>query len=348
MIVFLESEMDSFFLAYFKKQVFYNLLKKYKKQSILFHELFKYFRFKYDTLRKENSGKMKIEWDETMYTSKIKIDICSLEIISDPSHPWMVMIHGFGGTRHMWKRQVEQFKDCYNLMIVELPGHGDSEDGVSGHEDMNFTEIAKLLITHIHKKNIFKAHFLCVSLGSLIMSAIAELCPELVDSVLLCGAIFGMDSFGKFLLHSGNAIKHFFPYMLVIRMLATILMPKSSHKVSRKFLVMECEKLGRKEFLKWYSLLCMELNRLGEHIGHFTHINTLVVMGDEDHMFLHPAQQMAAENPHIKTLLMQQCGHVCSLQKWREFNVIAAQFFQDGTLPKTKELEQIHTTAING
>ena len=182
-----------------------------------------------------------------MYTSKIKIDICSLEIISDPSHPWMVMIHGFGGTRHMWKRQVEQFKDCYNLMIVELPGHGDSEDGVSGHEDMNFTEIAKLLITHIHKKNIFKAHFLCVSLGSLIMSAIAELCPELVDSVLLCGAIFGMDSFGKFLLHSGNAIKHFFPYMLVIRMLATILMPKSSHKVSRKFLVMECEKLGRKD-----------------------------------------------------------------------------------------------------
>ena len=278
-----------------------------------------------------------------MYTSKIKIDICSLEIISDPSHPWMVMIHGFGGTRHMWKRQVEQFKDCYNLMIVELPGHGDSEDGVSGHEDMNFTEIAKLLITHIHKKNIFKAHFLCVSLGSLIMSAIAELCPELVDSVLLCGAIFGMDSFGKFLLHSGNAIKHFFPYMLVIRMLATILMPKSSHKVSRKFLVMECEKLGRKEFLKWYSLLCMELNRLGEHIGHFTHINTLVVMGDEDHMFLHPAQQMAAENPHIKTLLMQQCGHVCSLQKWREFNVIAAQFF----LPRTGYPAESERTGTN-
>ena len=93
---------------------------------------------------------MKIEWDETMYTSKIKIDICSLEIISDPSHPWMVMIHGFGGTRHMWKRQVEQFKDCYNLMIVELPGHGDSEDGVSGHEDMNFRRIHGFIPFYFH------------------------------------------------------------------------------------------------------------------------------------------------------------------------------------------------------
>ena len=58
-----------------------------------------------------------------MYTSHIKLDICSIELISDVNNPWMVLIHGFGGSRHMWKRQVEEFKHDYNLMILELPRH---------------------------------------------------------------------------------------------------------------------------------------------------------------------------------------------------------------------------------
>lgn len=127
-----------------------------------------------------------------MYTSHIKLDICSIELISDVNNPWMVLIHGFGGSRHMWKRQVEEFKHDYNLMILELPGHGDSIHGASDHPDTDIVEIAKLLITHIHSKGIEKADFLCVSLGSLVMSTIVDLCPELVRSVLLCGAIFGM------------------------------------------------------------------------------------------------------------------------------------------------------------
>ena len=95
-----------------------------------------------------------------MYTSHIKLDICSIELISDVNNPWMVLIHGFGGSRHMWKRQVEEFKHDYNLMILELPGHGDSIHGASDHPDTDIVEIAKLLITHIHSKGLEKAALL--------------------------------------------------------------------------------------------------------------------------------------------------------------------------------------------
>ncbi|MDD5952490.1 MAG: alpha/beta hydrolase [Oscillospiraceae bacterium] len=264
-----------------------------------------------------------------MDTSHITMEICSVELISAPDHPWMVMIHGFGGSRHMWKRQVEEFKHDYNLMILELPGHGDSIHGAADHPDIDIVEIAKRLVDHIHEKGIEKADFLCVSLGSLVMSAIVDICPELVRSVLLCGAIFGMKGIMKLILNFGNVMKIFLPYMVVIRLLAWVLMPKHSHKVSRKFLVMECKKLGRKEFHKWYGILCSELRRLKNNIEKFIPLNAFVVMGREDFVFIQPAlETMKDYAGKIQFTVMEQCGHVCSLQKWREFNVIASDFFR--------------------
>jgi pimeloyl-ACP methyl ester carboxylesterase len=126
----------------------------------------------------------------------------------------------------------------------------------------------------------------------------------------------------------GNLLKLFLPYMVVLRLLAWVLMPKRSHKVSRKFLVLECRKLGRKEFHKWYDILCSELERLKGNIVKFANFPTLVVMGREDFVFIHPAVEMLSRHDNLVTLtIMEDCGHVCSLQKWREFNPIAQQFF---------------------
>ena len=279
-----------------------------------------------------------------MFKTRIHIDICSIEIINDPALPWLVMIHGFGGTRHMWNKQVDRFKGRFNIMVVERPGHGDAEDGVAEYPQVDFTEIGKHLLNHFKKKQIQKAHFLCVSLGSLVMAALIQLRPEIVESVLLCGAIFGMEPVNRCILHFGNAIKPLLPYMSLIRLLAMILMPRRSHKISRKFLVQECKKLGRQEFQKWYELLCLELNRLRDNIALFARTRTLVIMGREDYMFFTPSQKTLAGYPAIHSLVMEHCGHVCSLQKWREFNVIAGEFFENHRLPDKDVLDQLQTT----
>lgn len=263
-----------------------------------------------------------------MYNSHIKLDICSIELVSNPNNPWMVMIHGFGGTRHMWKRQVEQFKQDFNIMILELPGHGDSTHGAADHPDTNLLEIAKNLVEHMHNKGIYKADFLCLSLGSLVMSAIVDVCPDIVNSVLLCGAICGMRFYMKALLATSNLLKHFFPFMLMIRMLSWILMPKPSHKISRKFLVQESKKLGRKEFKKWLGILNGELKRLKGNLHKFRDLNAYVVMGDEDFVFIGCIKDAVKKHEDaIKLEIMPQCGHVCCLQKWRDFNPLAYKFF---------------------
>ena len=37
--------------------------------------------------------------------------------------PWVLFIHGFGGTPNMWNKQVSAFIDKVNICLATLPGH---------------------------------------------------------------------------------------------------------------------------------------------------------------------------------------------------------------------------------
>ncbi|MEG1835464.1 MAG: alpha/beta hydrolase [Oscillospiraceae bacterium] len=241
--------------------------------------------------------------------------------------PWLVLIHGFGGTEKMWHHQIDDFKDTHNLLVLELPGHGSSPIGIGAYKGAGFDEVAKSIIDLLIQKNIKKADFICVSLGSLIMASIISSRKDLVNSVVLCGAVFGMTSFSKIIYKTGSCFIHILPFMFSVKLLSKVLMPKETHKISRKFLVEECQKLGRAEFIKWYSLTSKELYSLHNILGLFGNIKNLVIMGREDYIFLAPAKKAArklcgALNLHI----IEDCGHVCSLQKWREFDFIVNKF----------------------
>ena len=92
------------------------------------------------------------------------VRITNIQYLSQPENPWIVMIHGFGGSRGMWNKQIEAFKQSYNLLIVELPGHGDSEEGMAQHKDSQMQDVAEAIIEMLHEQGIRSAIFICVSL----------------------------------------------------------------------------------------------------------------------------------------------------------------------------------------
>ena len=58
---------------------------------------------------------------------------------------WILLIHGAGGSIRTWKRQVEDLGAKYNLIIVDLPGHG----GTTFNESDGFT--AKDMALRVHQ-----------------------------------------------------------------------------------------------------------------------------------------------------------------------------------------------------
>lgn len=250
------------------------------------------------------------------------------------------MIHGFGGTKLMWKHQIDDFKNSFNLIVLELPGHGESDFGLSGHKDYSFENVADDIVDMLHGHGIEKADFLCLSLGSLVMAAIVANHSDVVNSVLMCGAVFGMKLPIRMVMRMGNILKFFVPFMFSVRLFAHILLPKKTHEVSRKFLVSECRKLGREEFLRWYSLLVRQQHILHDNLMSFVGIKSLVVMGTEDYVFIKEAIHSIAESAGSIALdIMNNCGHVCCLQNWRDFDVLAEKFFAPSA--KSSELAAV-------
>lgn len=243
---------------------------------------------------------------------------------------WIVFIHGFGGSRKMFKKQIDSFKDFFNLLVLDLPGHGNSEQGLheitedkdNGH---GIKEVATEILNLLKSLNIDKADFIGVSLGTLIIAQIALMQPTIIDKVVLCGAIFGFIGIQFIVMHLANFLRWILPHQAIVDTIAFILMPKRSHKKSRSFFIKESKKLDRQEFMSWFELLKYNSTLVKDKITELLKLDSLIIMGKEDNVCL-PCVKRLVHKYNLKFKVIENCGHVCNLEKPAEFNQTALDY----------------------
>ncbi|WP_345333450.1 hypothetical protein [Ferrimonas pelagia] len=67
-------------------------------------------------------------------------------------------------------------------------------------------------------------------------------------------------------------------------------------------------------------------------------IPTLYIMGENDHMFLKPVKAIAAKHRHAKLQVIDDCGHVCNVEKSEQFNRHSLDFLERQSAPKTTKI----------
>jgi pimeloyl-ACP methyl ester carboxylesterase len=251
--------------------------------------------------------------------------------ILDPDRAWVVLVHGAGGSSAIWFRQLRAYTAEFNVLLVDLRGHGDSVAFSDGRDrtPYTFVGVSRDVLDVLDHVGIERAHFVGISLGCLIIRTIAELAPDRVRSMVLGGAIARLNIRSRALVLLGNAVKRFVPFMWLYRLYAWILLPRSGHRESRLIFVREAQKLAHAEFLRWFRLT-MELSpilRLFEQRE--TGIPTLYLMGAEDHMFLPPARRLAHRQTAAVLRVIERCGHVCNIERPQLFNQISIDFMKD-------------------
>jgi pimeloyl-ACP methyl ester carboxylesterase len=97
----------------------------------------------------------------------------------------ILFLHGGGLAGWMWDKQVEAFKD-YHCIVPDLPEHGKSIDVKPFTIKCAADMIIEIIKNHAYES---KAHLVGISLGAQIILQILSRAPEVVDHVLISGAL---------------------------------------------------------------------------------------------------------------------------------------------------------------
>ena len=239
------------------------------------------------------------------------------------SDQWVTFVHGAGGSSSIWFKQIRDFKKHYNVLLLDLRGHGHSKPTLKDafKQKYTFSSIANDILEVLDYLKIEKSHFIGISLGTILIRQLAESHSDRVQSMILGGAILKMNFRSQILMKFGNIFKYILPYLFLYRLFAFVIMPKKNHKQSRLLFINEEKKLYQKEFIKWFKLTA-EINPILKWFRQVElNIPTFYIMGEEDYMFL-PSVRKVVEK-HYKSselFVIENCGHVVNVEQPIVFN----------------------------
>ena len=247
------------------------------------------------------------------------------------SSVWVTFVHGAGGSSSIWYKQVREFRNHFNVLLLDLRGHGSSKPGLKDafNDKYTFDYVTEDIIEVVDHLKIEKSHFIGISLGTVLIRNIAESYPERVVSMVMGGAIIRLDMRFRLLMVFGNMFKSFVPYIWLYRLFTFAIMPDSNHKESRLLFVREAKRLYQKEFIRWYRMGSQISTLLRFFRGTDIQIPTLYVMGGEDYLFLPSVKKMVNKQTTASLLTIENCGHVVNVEQPKFFNDFVISYISD-------------------
>lgn len=235
---------------------------------------------------------------------------------------WVTFVHGAGGSSSIWFKQIREFKKNFNILLLDLRGHGNSKPNLKDVFDDRYTfdSITNDIVEVIDFEKIVKSHFIGISLGTILIRNLAEKYPERVESMVMGGAIMKLNLRSQILIRLGVIFKTVIPYLWLYKFFAFVIMPNKNHKESRLLFVREAKKLYQKEFIRWFKLTS-EINPLLRFFRSADiKIPTLYIMGEEDYLFLPSIRKIAKAHQYSELVVISHCGHVVNVEQPKVFN----------------------------
>ena len=242
------------------------------------------------------------------------------------SNKWITFIHGAGGKSSIWFNQVRFFKAYFNVLLIDLRGHGKSEVSPKGKE-YTFEIIIDDILNVLDHNKIEKSHFVGISLGSILIQKMIQLHSNRVEKIGLGGAILNLNLQSRFLMFMGKLTQSIFPFIWIYTFFAYVIMPYKAHRKSRALFIKEAKKISHAEFRRWYKLTTTILPVLAKIRAKQLKPPTLYIMGIQDYMFLPFVKKIIMIHQNATMIILPGSGHVVNIDQPDLFNDNLLNFF---------------------
>jgi len=242
------------------------------------------------------------------------------------SNKWITFIHGAGGNSSIWFNQVRFFKAYFNVLLIDLRGHGKSEVSPKGKE-YTFEIIIDDILNVLDHNKIEKSHFVGISLGSILIQKMIQLHSNRVEKIGLGGAILNLNLQSRFLMFMGKLTQSIFPFIWIYTFFAYVIMPYKAQRKSRALFIKEAKKISHAEFRRWYKLTTTILPVLAKIRAKQLKPPTLYIMGIQDYMFLPFVKKIIMIHQNATMIILPGSGHVVNIDQPDLFNDNLLNFF---------------------
>ena len=240
---------------------------------------------------------------------------------NDAQRPWILFVHGAGGSTRTWRKQWEHFADHFNLLAIDLPGHARSAEATLNQMHYDFEWIGNKIWEVVDLLKLQKVHLMAVSLGSIIAMQMQHSRPHQVHSLIFAGPIVGLNTKLRILARTGLTLAKIIGYQNFYALTARLTLPRKNHKKSRDIFVRESKFISDAEYKKWTAMYGKTLdNTLKRLFEHRPPVSVYFLIGAQDHLFIGPAMNYAGKFDNIIVDIIEKCGHLVSLEKAAIFN----------------------------
>ena len=244
---------------------------------------------------------------------------------------WVVFIHGAGGSIQTWKFQRKAFAGLANLLFIDLRDHGKSQH-MPFRRNYDFEMVSNEILEILDHEKIKSAVFISLSFGSVLLQDLAIRSPGRIKGAILAGAIFRANWKIRTFIHSARIMNLFLPYRQMYSLFSYLLMPKAQHQFSRRIYRMQARKIKPEAYMRWIGLYDEFFQLLDRFWNQPLPFPAMVVMGEQDFVFLTAARSFSACRENVSLQLISGAGHICNIDKPAVFNQISIEFIKSADL----------------
>ncbi len=239
---------------------------------------------------------------------------------------WVLFLHAAFVDHTMFRTQVAYFQDKYNVLTLDIIGHGNSTGAQKGD---SIERMPAWISSILKRENIDKVHIVGISLGAVLAQAFANQFPKAVQS-LACFGGYDINNFDAKLRKKNSAAQM---TMMLKAVFSIKWFAKSNKKISAY------TERAQKEFYKMN--LAFPKKSFMYLASLDTVVNTrpavprqyplLIGCGQHDIPMERSAIEMWKENePECKVFVFQGAGHCVNMDVPQQFNKILEEFWTSG------------------